>query len=239
MECRAKSCSDGSPGTFVFDHCRYSGYVAEELLALLPKPVRQLLPPETPFLVSLHDIGKVSPGFEGKYFLDLLEEKAPKWAREFVNGGVVTNHATIGAKALKNRFSLEADHPLVRAVAAHHGFAPEHLAFTRDGMWQDERIALVRALEKEFGLSKEWTPSDEIPVDLLAGITCVSDWIASDESFFPPDKPPLTSDEGRNKATRALAECGFRSPTFRQGLSLKKASGLCIYAGCLRRHSKE
>jgi hypothetical protein len=95
--------------------------------------VRRALPSETPFLVALHDIGKVSPGFEGKYFSDLLKEKAPKWAREFVNGGVVTNHASIGAKALKSLFTLELDHPLVRAVAAHHGFAPERLDFTRDG----------------------------------------------------------------------------------------------------------
>ncbi len=103
------------------------------LFSLLPLSVRRALPSETPFLVALHDIGKVSPGFEGKYFSDLLKEKAPKWAREFVNGGVVTNHASIGAKALKSLFTLELDHPLVRAVAAHHGFAPERLDFTRDG----------------------------------------------------------------------------------------------------------
>lgn len=34
-ECRAKTCPDGSYGTFVFDHCRYAGYVAEGLLELL------------------------------------------------------------------------------------------------------------------------------------------------------------------------------------------------------------
>ena len=98
MECRAKTCPDGSYGTFVFDHCRYAGYVAEGLFALQPQSVRRVLPPETPFLVALHDIGKVSPGFEGKYFIGLLREKAPKWACEFINGGVVTNHASIGAR---------------------------------------------------------------------------------------------------------------------------------------------
>lgn len=48
-ECKAKTCPDGSPGTSVFDHCRYAGYVAEGLLRLLPSSVRSLLPPETSF----------------------------------------------------------------------------------------------------------------------------------------------------------------------------------------------
>ena len=229
MECRAKTCPDGSYGTFVFDHCRYAGYVAEGLFALLPPSVRRALPPETPFLVALHDIGKVSPGFEGKYFSDLLKEKAPKWAREFVNGGVVTNHGSIGAKALKSLFTLESDHPLVRAVAAHHGFAPERLDFTRDGAWQDERVALIRALEKEFGVTKEWTPTDDIPVDLLAGIICVADWIASDESFFPPGEVPLTSEDGRSRAASALAQCGFQRTDFKRDLSFRDIFGFDPY----------
>lgn len=229
QECRAKTCPDGSYGTFVFDHCRYAGYVAEGLLRLLPSSVRDFLPPETPFLVALHDIGKVSPGFEGKYFNNLLNEKAPKWAKEFANGGVVTNHASIGAKALKKRFNLESDHPLVRAIAAHHGFAPERLDFTSDGAWQDERIALVLALETEFGVGKEWLPPDDVPVDLLTGITCVADWIASDEDFFPPDKEPLTSEEGHRFAASALAQCGFRRTDFKHGLSFRDIFGFDPY----------
>ena len=228
-ECRAKTCPDGSYGTFVFDHCRYAGYVAEGLLAFLPPVVLRALPPDAPFLVALHDIGKVSPGFEGKYFIDLLRKKAPNWAKEFVNGSVVTNHASIGAKALKKLFGLESDHPLVRAVAAHHGFAPERLDFTRDGAWQDERIALIHALEKEFGVGGEWSPTEDIPVDLLAGITCVADWIASDESFFPPGEAPLTSEEGRNRAASALAQCGFRRTDFKRDLSFRDIFGFDPY----------
>ncbi len=229
MECRAKTCSDGSPGTFVFDHCRYAGYVAEALLALLPEPIRRLFPQETPFLVSLHDIGKVSPGFEGKYFIDLLNEKALDWASEFVKGGVVTNHASIGAKTLKKFFNLESDHPLVRAIAAHHGFAPERLDFTCDGAWQDERVALLYALEKEFGVDREWSPIDDIPVGLLAGVTCVSDWIASDEEFFPPDEPPLSSEEGHKRADDAVSSCGFVRAAFRHDLSFRDIFGFAPY----------
>ena len=209
----------------MFDHCRYAGYVAEGLLSLLPPPVRDLLPTETPFLVSLHDIGKVSPGFEGKYFLDLLREKAPAFAEGFANGGYVTTHASIGAKALLRLFGLPADHPVVRAVAAHHGFAPDRLSFTQDGAWQDERAALVRALAAEFGAAPESAAEAHVPVDLLAGLTCVADWIASDEDFFPPDEPPLPSGEGRKRAADALAACGFVHPSFRRGLSFRDVFG--------------
>lgn len=229
-ECRAKTCPDGTPGTFVYDHCRYVGYVAKVLLTLLPKSICNLLPKETPFFVSLHDIGKVSPGFEGKYFKDLLKEKGPLWAVEFDNGGVVKDHASIGAKALMKMLCLDSDNPLVRAVVAHHGFAstPPY-QYTNDGAWQDERVALVRALEKEFDVSKGWSPPDDVPVDLLTGITCVADWIASDEDFFPPSEAPLTSKDGHLRAASAVARCGFNHTDFRLGLSFRDIFGFEPY----------
>ena len=224
-ECKAKTCPDGSPGTSVFDHCRYAGYVAEGLLRLLPSSVRSLLPAETPFFVSLHDVGKVSPGFEGKYFIELLREKAPAWEKAFINNGVTTDHATIGARSLQRLFGLLGEHPVISAVAAHHGFRPSSILATNDGPWQDERAARVRALAAEFGVAPELTLKTSVPVDLLTGITCVADWIASDESFFPPNEASLSSEEGRKRATDALVQCGFVHPSFRRGLSFRDVFG--------------
>lgn len=228
-ECRAKTCPDGSPGTFVFDHCRYAGYVAEGLLALLPASVRGMLPPETPFLVSLHDVGKVSPGFEGKYFMALLKEKAPAFAKGW-EGSYVTNHASVGARALMKLFGVDSSHPLVRAVVSHHGFAADPpYPFTADGEWQGERSALANALAEDFGTSPSVAVNAQAHVDLLAGITCVSDWIASDEEFFPPGERPLSSDEGRRRAAVALARCGFAKASFRHGLSFRDIFGFDPY----------
>ncbi len=221
QDCIAKTCPDGTWGTKVFDHCRYSGYVAENLYALLPPPVRRRLPLETPFYVSLHDIGKVSPGFEGKYFMRLLHEEAPDWAREVRKGGYSTDHALIGANTLRQRFHMAADHPLVRSIAAHHGFAPEFLRPTKDGTWQDERVSLIKALEKEFVTSLDAEASSSTSADLLAGITCVADWIASDISFFPPGEAPLSSEDGRKRASAALSVCGFTPVSFRHGLTFR------------------
>lgn len=233
-ECRAKTCPGGSYGTFVFDHCRYSGYVAEGLLKLLPASVRHLLPPETPFLVSLHDIGKVSPEYEIKYFDCLVAKYANEWLLK-LRGKSLRGHASIGAISLITSFGLFPDDVLVSVIAAHHGFstARKDLRPNDDlgdtGLWQHERELLVATLAKEFGASLDSITSTLSSADLLAGITCVSDWIASDESFFPPDEPPLPSEEGRRRAARALAECGFRSPTFRQGLSFRDIFGFDPY----------
>src|SRR5690554_2554922 len=77
--CAAKTTPSGKPGTTVEDHCLYVGRVAEALVALLPESVRRLLPAAPGLAVSLHDVGKVSPGYELKYFRDsVVREHAPE-----------------------------------------------------------------------------------------------------------------------------------------------------------------
>ena len=233
-ECRAKTCPDGSPGTFVFDHCRYAGYVAEGLYALLPESVRNLLPPETPFLVSLHDVGKVSPEFEVKYFDKVLTAFAPEWVRH-LSGRSLRGHGTIGAIAIMQRFGLFNDDSLTSVIAAHHGIAPARkVLMPKDdlgdvGVWQNEREGLISELAQEFKSSMNNIEALDFPVDLLAGITCVADWIASDKEFFPPDEAPLSSEEGRIRAAHALTRCGFIRPNFHLGLSFRDIFGFDPY----------
>ena len=230
QKCRAKTCPDGSPGTFVFDHCRYAGYVAEGLVALLPASVRALLPSETPFLVSLHDVGKVSPEYEVKYFDKVLNEFAPEWTNR-LKGKFLRGHVTIGAIAIMQYFGLFSDDSVVSVIAAHHGVAPgKNVLRPRDdlgdeGVWQAERENLISELAQEFGSSTNVVEDIASPVDLLTGITCVADWIASDESFFPPNETSLSSEEGRRRAANALMRCGFVRPSFRRGLSFRDVFG--------------
>lgn len=237
-ECRAKTCPDGSQGTFVFDHCRYAGYVAERLLALLPASVRGMLPPETPFLVSLHDVGKVSPEFEIKYFERLVAKYAPEWLAKLQakkHSGGLRGHASIGAISLITEYGFFPDDAIVSAVAAHHGFSPpqKNLCPNDDcgdtDSWQNERKHLIFALAQEFGVLPDSIEKLQCRADLLSGITCVSDWIASDEEFFPPGERPLPSDEGRRRAAVALARCGFTKASFRHGLSFHDIFGFDPY----------
>jgi CRISPR-associated endonuclease/helicase Cas3 len=65
-QCWAKTTEDGKPGISVRDHCLNVGCVAEALLALLPLQLQKLIRPGAATLAALHDIGKVSPGFQQK-----------------------------------------------------------------------------------------------------------------------------------------------------------------------------
>ena len=68
-DCWAKTINgrpDDPPGILVRDHCLNVGCVAEALLALFPPQLTALLPSGATTLAALHDIGKVSPGFQQK-----------------------------------------------------------------------------------------------------------------------------------------------------------------------------
>ena len=177
----------------------------------------------------MHDIGKVSPGFEGKYFRSLLQSCAPEWFLELVNHGVTTNHSQVGAKALQTLLGISIEHPVFQAVASHHGFKPDSFLVTKDGCWQQERTKLISALAMEFETTPDSVVKTKPDSSLLAGITCVSDWIASDESFFPSDEPPLSTVEGRARAAHALTVCGFARPSFVHGLTFSNIFGFEPY----------
>ncbi len=220
VECRGKTCADGLPGTTVFDHCRYAGVVAEALYALLPKSVKFLYPVSPGLMVSLHDLGKVSPGFQGKYFMPVLSKFSPSWAKICQNMGANTNHAEVGAEALRVVFESQDKAPVIQAIAAHHGYRPQKIDMLSDrNAWQLERQKLIRALEQEFQHQISKGELEKGRADLLTGLMCVADWIASDEKYFPPDEAPLSADELSGRVRDVLQECGFRHTDIRSGLS--------------------
>lgn len=62
----AKTNLSGLPALSVRDHCLYVGYVADAVLERMPTHVQRLLPTGIASLVALHDVGKISPGFQRK-----------------------------------------------------------------------------------------------------------------------------------------------------------------------------
>jgi len=62
----AKTTLDNKPGLSGRDHCLCIGYVAQALLERLPVHVRAMLPAGIVSLIALHDVGKISPGFQLK-----------------------------------------------------------------------------------------------------------------------------------------------------------------------------
>ena len=225
----AKTTKDGQPGISVRDHCLNVGCVAEALINLLPKPLRDLLPPGAATLAALHDIGKISPGFE---------QKSPMWKPCLPVPPELyeTDHAKISQWFLQSwpwpeEWKLR---QWLMAVGAHHGQSKgnwiksaKHVGTDikhRGGKeWYDARRQLAEELRAFFLTtdgSLDW-PGDAPPtnswqarIGLFAGLVTMADWLGSDERFFSPDveSPPLSASERRGKARDALAAIRFGCP---------------------------
>lgn len=195
------------------------------------------------FLAGCHDLGKVSPAFQfqvsevgkalvGKHFYD-LRLKLPD---------VKTPHGTVTAKTmpeflldagLRELIPIKQAEKLARRLAiivgGHHGFFPSQkeidelhdgLCGTNEGSdWQHRRFAqtIFEQLQGFVGLTCDDLPSqcDNAAAMILAGLTTVSDWIASnpDEKIgFPyANDMPFEDYAARltEKAKRALTAIGW------------------------------
>ena len=188
---------------------------------MLFRSVRRLLPNEIGFTVSVHDVGKVSPGYELKYFSDtVVRQHVP----ELLGCTSFSSlHATIGAAAIDHWLGTHPlQSPVALAAAAHHGTLdrsyPQGNAETLGGpAWAEERRKQIEHLSSVFGGSLQ-NAVNANPW-LLAGLTCVADWIGSDERFFPADRPPVIGGDPAKTAQYAITECGFRPVSIRKGLS--------------------
>ncbi|MCK5806237.1 MAG: hypothetical protein KAI66_25625, partial [Lentisphaeria bacterium] len=154
-QCIAKTCEDGAPGLTVSEHCRIVGEVARRLTSLLPPDVASSLG-NTVLTAALHDVGKVSPGFQLKYF----PEHAAHICRELadVPNHFEKDHARTGGSAVWQAIGSPWHCPVTAWVAAtHHGSvsrspSPTDTAFEYGGEhWSLQRTELIEALKSEFG----------------------------------------------------------------------------------------
>ena len=178
------------PGINVFLHCRVSGLVAIEMLRRLQQsPSDYGLPSlgAVGAMVSLHDVGKVSPGFQNK-ILESVGITMDGWDSSLFQ----SNHAEVSQQAL-----LSMGLSLAGKVAGkHHGIAPVGSlgSGTSDiyggPLWQAERVKLADRLLKSFGVSKA-DVACMVSVHQersLSGLVCVSDWVASGDHFTMEDR---------------------------------------------------
>ncbi len=152
-------------------------------------------------LVALHDLGKLTPGFQAK---------VPELAQPLLVQGLPFQTTLDGGDHKLNGFSLLADlfrdlgvceaaAVLAQFPAAHHG------RFLLNANWKKERIRcggtpwlqpraqVIEALSELFGVGWEefpWRDSEALPTPpmiVLAGLIAVADWIGSDadSSRFP------------------------------------------------------
>jgi len=175
------------------------GIVARELLCVQPPQMRDrfglLFGPAwsdtLAFISALHDIGKISPGFQ---------IKRPDLCRWLIEKGfdfpkhAETKHGRVAAcclpPLLREEMACREDTATVMAqiLAAHHGaFVGSPDVVVGRKAWDDYRRAIVRFLAGLFGvhsLDNVALPSSSDAL-FFAGLLTVADWLGSSELHFP------------------------------------------------------
>ena len=217
----AKTDADNRPAISVRDHSLNVGFVAKIACAALPPSVRALLPGNdgaaAALLASLHDVGKITIGFQAKCPTWLaLADPLPCSKGEIALS--VSDHALVSQAFLQTLSPKDFSPLWAVAVGAHHGrpkgrvvrlgrgngmleAAPEWAASHRQGLLDELRLV--------FGPLPISPPSDELSdLWLLAGLITVADWIGSNESWFSATEV-LSLDGARSKASEALRQIGW------------------------------
>ncbi len=228
----AKTTSLGKPGISVYEHMVIVGCVARCIAEISPEILKRfnLRSKEIGALAGLHDLGKVSPGFQRKCEAWLEENGLMEAAR---NGcwdtAMESDHGKVSHSAIQDFLvqqgtSRNLAQYLSAVLGAHHGkikFYPNPRGIkplikqTTEGNsgieWDDERQKVAQQLWRYFDAENSvLTITDESPaLWWLAGLTTVADWIGSDDRFFPPERK--TGDEDTPiVALRILDAIGFR-----------------------------
>ncbi|MGA2620669.1 MAG: CRISPR-associated helicase Cas3' [Thermoguttaceae bacterium] len=239
VEFWAKTTPDDKPGISVSAHMANVGCVARCLAEIAPNLLNrfQIGAAEAGALAALHDLGKISPGFQQKCAAWLernrLREIAQRWtwdtAMEPDHGKV--SHAAVQDFLVRNGTDRRTAKFLSAALGGHHGrlnppsdrgFKPgKQISEQHAGIdWDLERRDAASAVCEAFGVSLAQLAVDNESPALwwLAGLTSVADWIGSDVTFFPADSVVLQTDAAAI-ARRAVAAIGFDAPEVTPGLS--------------------
>lgn len=219
-ECIAKTIetADGAiPGAQVFDHCLTVGLVARNLLSRIAPFLRtSLFPVGVELIAALHDIGKVSPGFQTKIFnacgIDLNLGVPPDLDR------IAGFHPAVGAAALYKWGEI-----IQKIVGQHHGSMPEFIVNAQAEIygglpWQAEREKLVAALQNELGALIPKI-SNQTMADAIGGLVTLSDWLGSGDALS------MHTGSDDSDIVAELDEAGFIAPAIRKNLDFKEIFG--------------
>ena len=234
----AKTTSEGMPGISVLEHMKNVGYVAQCIAILYERLTKHfnLSVEDIGALAALHDLGKISPGFQMKCDAWLKENNFSEIARRNVwDTQMESDHGKISHAAIQIFLNdLQINRRTAKFVSsilgAHHGrlnppndrgFRPQHaISESKTGIsWDNERLLAAKTVWNFFKAGNTLT-LDEASAAIwwLAGLTSVADWIGSDEYFFTTvqEDKPVKRDY---TALKALETIGFKKIEVIKGLS--------------------
>lgn len=235
----AKTTSEGKPGISVYDHMVNVGCVAHCMAEISPAILERFYLPSSTIgaLAALHDLGKISPGFQRKCDAWLEENVLVKTARngcwdtsmESDHGKV--SHAAIQTFLLETGVDRKTAKFVSTVLGAHHGrlTRPNDSGYRPQGLMSDSGSQIDWDAARTANAQKIWGcfAVNDTPIELvdtspwlwwLAGLTSVADWIGSDERFFSPERRTGAEDTP-TLARKALDTIGFRKTEFVRNLS--------------------
>lgn len=238
----AKTLPDSTPGLSVLDHMLNVGQVALALAKASPGLLMRfgLTPEEVAALAALHDLGKISPGFQRKCLTWLVmhnlteADRNWRWAANMESDHGKVTHAALQNFLVAVGVSRSTAQFLAAVLGGHHGHVkPPNARGYQPGKAIDEDTSGIdwnsarnRHAEIIWDLFKPDTArltfDDQSPaLWWLAGLTSVADWIGSDECFFPQDNQTDSA-----AATQlAVDSLGFTASAFIQNLSFEDIFG--------------
>lgn len=236
--CLAKSVENDmgqtSLGVSVKDHCRITGFVAEELLKVLAPSQKLFLPNSAVFCAAVHDIGKVCPDFQRMIYKSVEIEAIPKELQNADENRAKRKEASFHGKVSQvtiEKFVKESG-TLCLLEGMHHGFKPnpspidESAVIYGGDLWTEKRRALFDYLKSEFSCETIRIFEDWKEACVLGGFITVADWIASGGSFSHlPLNHFKTDVELREMAKIAVNKAGFDTLSIKKGLSFSDIFG--------------
>jgi len=204
----AKTTLENQPGLSVYEHLTNVGCVARCIAEIFPESLKRfhLRPKEVSALAALHDIGKISPGFQQKCKAWLEENglvdiaRNGRWCAVMELDHGVVSHSAIQDFLLQQGIEINQAQYLSAILGAHHGrivhipnprgIKPSLITENKSGIeWHEERQKTAQKIWNYFDVDNSAiTFYPESPaLWWLAGLTTLADWIGSDERFFPAE----------------------------------------------------
>ncbi|MFH1759881.1 MAG: CRISPR-associated endonuclease Cas3'', partial [bacterium] len=211
----AKTTEDGKTAKSVLSHMYDVRAVAEILLRQKGQLLRNYGFENLAAFAGLHDIGKISPGFQAKCSdwlkkYNLRDNYGEPYEKDH---STVTQHA-INKILQKKGAGIEASELWSALLGAHHGrlHRPGIRLKDNEEEWEEKRQEVMNTFLG--GLQLPCFPIDDSWPFLwwLAGLVSVSDWIGSAEQWFPVTQETTTGVSQKN-ADLALNAINFDVPS--------------------------
>lgn len=219
---------NGMCGTSVVSHSLAAAFVAIYLYEKF-KDRFSFLPYDYPFVVGIHDIGKLSAVFQYKISPENFRKCDTISDFNEVKTRVETNsicHENVGAEVYRmiigaKRQQCQNDYTYC-SIKGHHGLlnGRNDTAFN----WMKKNgicVHLTNGYEAEYRNFIEYIRSivepyyiyggtNQCDISLMTGFVCVCDWIASNEEYFPSDIVNYSIDDLMKRADYAVDDIFYK-----------------------------